>query len=87
MKVTSVSIKKIESEFESKVKGYASVILDDCLAIHDIRIIEGSNRQFIAFPSKKTTIKEELKFFDYVHPIVQSLREEIESAVLNEFNK
>lgn len=82
MRVTNVSIKRLEKE-ESRCKGYATIILDDCLAIHDIKIIEGNNRLFVAMPSKK----QEDKFYDYVHPIVSTLRQEIEDSIIKEFNK
>ena len=38
MQITSVNVKKIEKE-ESRMKGIASVLIDDCFAIRDIRII------------------------------------------------
>ena len=41
MQSTSVTIRKIEKE-DSRMKGIASVLLDDEFAVHDIRIIEGS---------------------------------------------
>ena len=82
MIVTNVSIKRSEKE-EYRCKGYATIILDDCLAIHDIKIIEGNNRLFVAMPSKK----QEDKFYDYVHPIVSTLRQEIEDSIIKEFNK
>lgn len=82
MRVTNVSIKRLEKE-ESRCKGYATIILDDCLAIHDIKIIEGDNRLFVAMPSKK----QEDKFYDYVHPIVSTLRQKIEDSIIKEFNK
>ena len=55
MKITSVTVRKIEKE-GSRMKGIASVLLDDCFAVHDIRIIEGDgeNGLFIAMPSRKT---------------------------------
>lgn len=40
MKITSVSVKKVEKE-DSRMKGIATIILDDQFAVHDIRIIEG----------------------------------------------
>ena len=40
MKITSVNVRKIEKE-GSRMKGIASVLIDDMFAIHDIRIIEG----------------------------------------------
>ncbi|MDD3821628.1 MAG: SpoVG family protein, partial [Bacilli bacterium] len=53
MKITSVNIRRIEKE-GSRMKAIASVLIDDGLAIHDIRIIEGDNGLFIAMPSRKT---------------------------------
>ena len=38
MKITSVKVKKIEKE-NSRMKGIASVVIDDCFAVHYIRII------------------------------------------------
>ena len=84
MKVTSVTVKKIENN-ESKLKGYATVVLDDCLAIHDIKVVEGKDKLFLAMPSKKVSVNDETKYYDYVHPTVQSLREELEEAILKEF--
>lgn len=52
MKVTQINIKKVNN-IESKVKGYATIILDDELAIHNIAIIEGKERLFISMPNQK----------------------------------
>lgn len=81
MKVTNVNLKKVEEK--GAVKAYATVILDDSLAIHNIRLIEGKERLFIAFPSYKD--KNEA-YHDYVHPIVSNLRETIEKAILDKYN-
>ena len=51
MKITTVNVRKIEKE-GSRMKGIASVLLDDSFAVHDIRIIEGDNGLFIAMPSR-----------------------------------
>ena len=42
MKITSVKVKKIDKE-NSRMKGIASVVIDECFAVHDIRVIEGDN--------------------------------------------
>ena len=81
MKVTNVNLKKVEEN--GAVKAYATIILDDSLAIHNIRLIEGKERLFIAFPSYKD--KNEA-YHDYVHPIVSNLRETIEKAILDKYN-
>ena len=83
MKVTSVNVKKIEKE-NSRMKGIASILLDDIIAIHDIRIISGDNGLFVAMPSRKTAAGD---YRDIVHPISPEGREMIEKAILSEYNK
>ena len=83
MKVTSVKVKKIEKE-NSRMKGIASILLDDMIAIHDIRIISGDNGLFVAMPSRKTATGD---YRDRVHPISQEARDVIEGAILEEYNK
>ena len=48
MKVTSVNVKKIEKD-GSRMKGIASILLDDLIAIHDIRIIQGDARESTSY--------------------------------------
>lgn len=81
MKVTNVNLKKVEEQ--GAVKAYATIILDDSLAIHNIRLIEGKDKLFIAFPSHKD--KNEA-YHDYVHPIVSDLREVIEKVIIDKYN-
>ena len=83
MKITSVSVRKITKE-NSRLRGIASVLLDDSFAIHDIRIIEGDNGLFIAMPSRKTATGE---YKDVCHPINPAVRSEFTNAILDEYNK
>ncbi len=83
MKITSVSVRKITKE-NSRLRGIASVLLDDSFAIHDIRIIEGDNGLFIAMPSRKTATGE---YKDVCHPINPDVRTEFTNAILDEYNK
>ncbi len=85
MKVTQVTVQKEEKE-NSKLKGYASIVLDDCLKIENIRIIQGNNRMFAAMPNKKMPNGT---YRDCVYPIGKEskLREEIDQAVIDEYNK
>ena len=83
MKITSVNVRKIEKE-ESRMKGIASVLIDDCFAVHDIRIIEGDNGLFIAMPSRKTATGGHR---DIAHPINQEIRKQFEDEVLEAFKK
>ncbi len=83
MKITSVNVRKVEKD-DSRMKGIASVLLDDCFAIHDIRIIEGDNGLFIAMPSRKTATGG---YRDIVHPINPETRKVFEDAVLEAYAK
>ena len=83
MKITSVNVRKIEKE-NSRMKGIASVLLDDSFAIHDIRIIEGDNGIFIAMPSRKTATGG---YRDIAHPINPEVRQMFETEILAEYEK
>lgn len=85
MKVTQVTVEKEEKE-DSKLKGYATIVLDDCLKIENIRIIQGNTRMFAAMPNKKMSNG---KYRDVVYPIGKEngLREEIDKAIIEEYNK
>lgn len=81
MKITSVNVRKIEKE-NSRMKGIASVLLDDSFAVHDIRIIEGDNGLFIAMPSRKTATGG---YRDIAHPINPEGRAMFEEAIFEAY--
>ena len=83
MKVTSVKVKKIEKE-NSRMKGIAEILLDDMIAIHDIRIISGDNGLFVAMPSRKTPTGD---YRDIVHPINQEVRDMMEEAIIKAYTR
>lgn len=83
MQITSVNVRKIEKE-GSRMKGVASVLLDDSFAVHDIRIIEGDNGLFIAMPSRKTATGG---YRDIAHPINPDVRKMFEDAILKAYNE
>ncbi len=83
MEITSVNVRVTEKE-ESRMKGIASILLNDCFAIHDIRIIEGDNGLFIAMPSRKTATGG---YRDIAHPITPECRKMFEDAILDAYNK
>ena len=64
------------------MKGIASVLIDDCFAVHDIRIIEGDNGLFIAMPSRKTSTGS---YRDIAHPINPETRTLFEEAILEAY--
>ena len=80
--ITNVKITKVESS--TKVKGIASITIDDSFVIHDIKMLESERGLFVAMPSRRTP---EGEFKDIAHPISSEARELIQKAVLNEYEK
>lgn len=83
MKITSVNVRITEKE-DNRMKGIASILIDDCFAIHDIRIIEGDNGLFVAMPSRKTATGG---YRDIAHPITSECRKMFETAILEAYQK
>lgn len=81
MQITDVSIRRMDDE--GKMKAIVSVTFDDSLVVHDIKIIEGQDKLFLAMPSKRLPGNE---FRDIVHPINRDMRMTIEEAVLSKYN-
>ena len=81
MKITQVRIYPVE---DPKLKGFASIIFDDCFVVSDIKIIQGKEGFFISMPSKK---KRDGQYKDIAHPINREMRELIEKALLEEYEK
>jgi len=83
MKITSINVRKEEKE-NSRMRGKASVTLDDCFVIHDIRIIEGNDGLFIAMPSRQ---KANGEYRDVAHPINQETRNMFQDEILKAYNE
>ena len=83
MKISEVRIRKVEGD-DSKLKAVASVTLDECFVVHDIKIIKGESGMFIAMPSKKNKDGE---FKDIAHPINPATRQELADAILKAFEQ
>lgn len=81
MKITNVRVRVVDKE-NSKMRGFASVTLDDMFAVHDIRILEGDNGLFLAMPSKQIAPGE---YKDIAHPINQEARQMFSDAIIEEY--
>jgi stage V sporulation protein G len=83
VKITSVNVRKIEKE-NSRMKGIVSILIDDCFAVHDIKVIEGDNGLFVAMPSRRNAVGD---YRDVAHPINQETREMFNQVILEEYEK
>ena len=83
MNISEVRVRLVKKD-EGKLKAVASVTIDNCFVIHDVKILEGAEDFFIAMPSKKTPDGE---YKDIVHPLNTETREMLKKTVLEEFEK
>ena len=77
MEITDIRIKKVASE--GKMKAVASVTFDNAFAVHDVKVIEGPEKLFVAMPSRRTPDGE---YRDIAHPINSDMRNMLETKVL-----
>lgn len=83
MNISEVRVRLVKKD-DGKLKAVASITIDDCFVVHDVKILEGTDDFFIAMPSKKTP---EGEYKDIVHPLNTETRELIKNVVLAEFEK
>lgn len=82
MEITDIKIRKIITE--SHLKAVVSITLDNQLAVHDIKVVQGNSRLFVAMPSRKD---ENGVFRDIVHPISPEARQMLESQILDAYER
>ena len=82
--INITNVKAIKTEDNYKVKGIASITIDDSFVVHDIKILESKKGLYVAMPSRRLPGGE---FKDIAHPINADTREIIQKAVLSEYEK
>lgn len=79
MNITKVTLRPVAM---NKVVAIASIVIDDCFVVHDLRVVNGDKGLFVAMPSRKLPNGE---FRDICHPISTDARNDIQEAVLQQF--
>ncbi len=80
MKITDVNLKVLTKD--TTTKAIASMTLDDCFVVHNIKVLDVNGNIFVAMPSKKIS---EGNFKDLAHPINKETRSLVETAVLDKY--
>lgn len=81
MDVTEVRVFPVEEE---RLKAYATITLEHCFLVRDLKIIQGNKGLFVAMPSKK---RKDGTYQDTAHPLNRDTRRMIEEAVLGEYDR
>jgi stage V sporulation protein G len=70
------------NEPQGNTKAFASVSVDDLIAIRGVRVVEGEKGLFVTMPQSQDKDKN---YHDVAFPLVGDLRKEINKVVLNEY--
>lgn len=82
MNITDIRIRKMNAE--GRMKAVVSVTFDDLFVVHDIKIIEGEDKLFVAMPSRKTPDGE---YKDIAHPIHPSMRQTLQDEIIKKYEE
>ena len=81
MEISDIKIRK--TMHEGRLRAVVSITIDNAIAIHDIKLVQGDERMFVAMPSRR---EDSGVFRDIIHPISSNIREEIENKILTAYN-
>lgn len=82
MYIGDIRIREVKNH-EGKLRAVASITIDECFAVHDIKIFEREDGYAIAMPSRKTA---DGKFKDIAHPLNSETRERLQQAILQVYH-
>ena len=82
MEITDVVIRRLTDD--DKMKAIVSITIDNEFAVHDIKIINGTNGMFVAMPSRRLSKGE---FRDIAHPLTSKAREKVNKAIFAEYDR
>ena len=82
MEITDVKIRKTMSD--GRLRAVVSITIDSMFAVHDIKVVQGDERLFVAMPSRKD---ENGEFRDIVHPTSVQARKLFEETILDAYER
>lgn len=86
--ITNVSIYTL-NDSNSKTVALATVTVADCLVLTGLKIVSGKKGMFVSMPQRKLSKpdKNGNEYADIFFPVTHGFREEINNAVLDEYDK
>lgn len=80
MEITDIRVRRVDSQ--GKLKAYVTVTFDGCFVVHNVKVIEGNDRVFIAMPSRKTRNGD---YKDVAHPITSEFRTMLQDTIVSAY--
>ena len=84
MSKLDVRVYPLKNQEDNSTKAFASVTIEDLVAIKGIRVVEGTKGHFVTMPQSKDN---EGNYHDIAFPVNGDLRKAINKAVLDEFKE
>lgn len=82
LEITDIKLKRLNNL--GRFLGEASVTINDCLVIHNIKIIQLDGKRIASFPQKQLPNGN---YVDVVHPITSDFRKYIEDYIFEMYDK
>ena len=87
----TVQVNEVKGK-EGNIRAYANIVLDEVFKITNIAIIENQEKGqlFVSMPRYRTKLVDENNrsvYQDICYPITKEFREELYSAILDEYGK
>jgi stage V sporulation protein G len=82
LEISDIRIRKILQE--GRLRAVVSLTIDNAVAVHDIKLVQGDERMFVAMPSRRD---ESGTFRDIIHPINPEARSQIENQILRAYDE
>ncbi len=82
LSITEVRVRLNEAGNGEILKAYASITLNGCIAVHNLKIIQGARGLFVSMPARRN---KSGGFSDIVHPVNQEFRDYLESVVIGAY--
>ncbi|MBQ8143503.1 MAG: septation regulator SpoVG [Butyricicoccus sp.] len=80
MEITDIKFRRFHDN--GRLRALVSITFDNTFAVHDIKVIDGDERLFLAMPSRRMP---DGHFRDIVHPVGSGLRRTLEDQVLRAY--
>ena len=77
MDISEVRVRRVDQA--GKLKAYVTVTFDNQFVVHNIKVIEGREGDFIAMPSRQLANGE------FAHPISSEFRDHLQQVVMEAY--
>lgn len=82
MEISDIKIRKTMNE--GRLRAVVSITIDNAIAVHDIKLVQGDERLFVAMPSRR---EDSGIFRDIIHPISSNVRDELEEKIVKAYEE